>query len=267
MIPFMSIGFFLTSAGMMVLWAVQKRTGDAGIVDVAWATMIGVLALGFIGWFDGYLSRQALVGVLGAIWAFRLAVHLLVDRIIKATEEDGRYQMLRASWGKDTQRNMFFFYQAQAVFVIIFTLPIVLGQMNVHPELQVWDALGVGVWLIAVVGEMIADGQLARWRRQPENKGKTCRAGLWHYSRHPNYFFEWLHWWSYVLWAVGSDYFYFSFAGPALMLFLLFRVTGIPYTEKRALRSRGEDYRKYQAETSVFVPWPPRVLRDEQFPV
>lgn len=258
MIEFIGIGFGVTSVLMVLLWAVQKKTGDAGIVDVAWAAMIGVLALGFIWWFDGYGPRQGLVGILGAVWAFRLAIHLLVDRVLKADEEDGRYQMLRASWGKHTQRNMFFFYQVQAFFVVVFVVPIVLGQMNDVDGFHIWDGLGVGMWLIAVGGEMIADRQLAHWRRQPQNKGKTCRVGLWRYSRHPNYFFEWLHWWSYVLWSVGSDYFYLSFAGPVFMLFLLFRVTGIPYTEKRALASRGDDYRRYQEETSVFVPLPPK---------
>jgi len=258
MIDFLGLGLVVTSLLMMVVWFVQKKTGDAGIVDVAWATLIGGLALGFVWWFDGYAPRQWLVGILSAIWAFRLAFHLLVDRVIKADEEDGRYQMLRESWGENTQRNMFFFYQVQAFFVLVFVMPIVLAQLNTTEELGIWDGLGAGVWLIAVVGEMVADKQLARWRRQPDNKGKTCRAGLWRYSRHPNYFFEWIHWWSYVLWSVGSDYFYLSFAGPVLMLFLLFRVTGIPYTEKRALASRGEDYRRYQEETSVFVPLPPK---------
>ncbi|MFT5367483.1 MAG: steroid 5-alpha reductase family enzyme, partial [Candidatus Latescibacterota bacterium] len=193
MLDFLGMGFGITSVMMMVLWGIQQRTGDAGIVDVAWAAMIGVLALGFVWWFDGYAPRQWLVGILGAVWAFRLAIHLLVDRVLKADEEDGRYQMLRASWGENTQRNMFFFFQVQAVFVIVFVVPIVLGQMNGVAELHIWDGLGVGMWFVAVVGEMIADGQLAHWRRQPENKGKTCRAGLWQYSRHPNYFFEWLH--------------------------------------------------------------------------
>jgi steroid 5-alpha reductase family enzyme len=267
MLDFLGMGFGITSVLMMVLWGIQQRTGDAGIVDVAWAAMIGVLALGFVWWFDGYAPRQWLVGILGAVWAFRLAIHLLVDRVLKADEEDGRYQMLRASWGENTQRNMFFFFQVQAVFVIVFVVPIVLGQMNGVAELHIWDGLGVGMWFVAVVGEMIADGQLAHWRRQPENKGKTCRAGLWQYSRHPNYFFEWLHWWSYVLWSVGSAYFYLSFAGPVLMLFLLFRVTGIPYTEKRALASRGEDYRRYQEETSVFLPLPPKASTEAEVSV
>lgn len=251
-------GGVFTSLVMVALWFVQRQTGDAGIVDVGWAGMIGVLAL-VMGWVgSGYFPRQILATGLGAIWAFRLGLHLLVDRILKADAEDGRYQMLRENWGEKAQRNMFWFYQVQAFFVLAFVAPIFLASMNGVPLLTVWDGAAVLVWVVAVVGESVADRQLARWRRNPANKGKTCRAGLWGYSRHPNYFFEWLHWWTYVLLSVGSPYVWGTLAGPVFMLFLLFRVTGIPYTEKRALASRGDDYRRYQDEVHAFVPWWPK---------
>ena len=251
------VGFGVTSLVMGVMWFVQRRSGDAGIVDVAWAAMIGVFAL-YLG-LSGYVPRQILVGVLGAAWAFRLAFHLFIDRVFLANEEDGRYQMLRELWGDKTQRNMFWFYQVQACFVMAFVLPIFLATLNDRPDLTLWDYVGVVVWFVAVVGESIADRQLAQWRKAPTNKGKTCREGLWRYSRHPNYFFEWIHWWTYVLFCVGAPYVWASLAGPVFMLFLLYRVTGIPYTEKRALQSRGDDYRRYQQETSAFFLWPPKV--------
>ena len=255
------VTFAISSCVMVVLWFVQRRTGDAGIVDVAWAGMIGVFALTFCVMGYGYQPRQTLVGILGAAWAFRLAFHLLIDRVVLASEEDGRYQMLRESWGDHTQRNMFFFYQVQAIFVVAFVFPIFLGTSNVHSQLTGWDFAATGIWFIAIVGESVADRQLARWRNNPENKGKTCRTGFWRYSRHPNYFFEWIHWWAYVLFCVGSPYVWASLAGPVFMLFLLYRVTGIPYTEKRALQSRGDDYRQYQQETSAFFPLPPKLQR------
>jgi len=120
------------------------------------------------------------------------------------------------------------------------------------------DVLAIAVWIVAIAGEGVADRQLARFRADPENRGKTCRAGLWRYSRHPNYFFEWVHWFTYVLLAFGSPYVWLTLAGPAVMLLFLYKVTGIPYTEKRALMSRGDDYRRYQETTSAFVPWFPR---------
>ncbi|MEP6881541.1 MAG: DUF1295 domain-containing protein, partial [Dokdonella sp.] len=108
--------------------------------------------------------------------------------------------------------------------------------------------------------EWIADNQLAAHRTDPAMKGKTCRRGFWKYSRHPNYFFEWLHWFAYVFLAVGTGLGWVtaSLVGPGLMLSTLVWATGIPYTEAQALRSRGDDYRDYQRTTSVLIPWFPR---------
>ena len=251
-------GAVLASAVMAVLYLVQLRTRDAGIVDVAWAALIGVLAVVYAVYGTGYLPRRILVAFLGALWAFRLAGYLLVDRVLRADAEDGRYRMLRESWGDRAQAYFFVFFQVQAFFVIAFALPFFLASINPHPALTAWDFAGLGVWVIAVLGESTADRQLARFRRDPANRGKTCRAGLWRYSRHPNYFFEWLHWWAYVLISAQSPYGWAALFAPLFMLFLLFYVTGIPYTEKRALASRGEEYRQYQRTTSAFVPWFPK---------
>ncbi|HEX6834360.1 MAG TPA: DUF1295 domain-containing protein, partial [Rudaea sp.] len=122
-----------------------------------------------------------------------------------------------------------------------------------------WYYAGLAIWCVSLAGESIADAQLAAFRRNPHNHGKTCRAGLWRYSRHPNYFFEWLHWFTYVCLAMQAPYpvWLLSLLGPVLMLISLFWVTGIPYVEAQALRSRGDDYRAYQRTTSVFVPWFP----------
>jgi steroid 5-alpha reductase family enzyme len=112
--------------------------------------------------------------------------------------------------------------------------------------------------VVSIAGEVAADRQLAAWRADPANAGKTCRAGLWNLSRHPNYFFEWLHWVGWSVIALGSPTGWVALFVPVFLLALLFRVTGIPETEAQALRSRGEDYRRYQQEVSVFVPLPRR---------
>ena len=113
----------------------------------------------------------------------------------------------------------------------------------------------VALWAVAIVGEAAADRQLDRFKRDPANRGRLCDVGLWRYSRHPNYFFEFVIWISYALYAAGSPFGWSGIVSPALILYFLFRVTGIPLTEAQALRSRGEAYRRYQETTSVFVPW------------
>jgi steroid 5-alpha reductase family enzyme len=131
---------------------------------------------------------------------------------------------------------------------------------NFDPRLHLGfsDWLGFSVWLVAILGESLADRQLAAFKADPSNRGKVCSAGLWKFSRHPNYFFEWLVWVALFLFALPAPWGWTTIFAPALMLFFLLRVTGIPYTEQQSLRSRGEAYRSYQRTTSAFVPWFPK---------
>jgi len=249
-------GLGLMVVAMTVLWAIQVRTQNAGTVDVAWSAGIGVLALLFAALAEGHAPRRWLVGGLTAAWSLRLAYYLL--RRVSGEPEDGRYQALRASFGPRANHFFFWFFQFQALLVVLFAVSPLLAMTIPVSAMRVWDFVGIAICLIAISGEAIADRQLAAWRRNPANKGRTCRYGLWRYSRHPNYFFEWLHWWAYCAFAAGTWAGGAALLGPALLLLFLFKVTGIPPTEARALATRGEDYRAYQRTTSVFFPWFPK---------
>lgn len=244
------------SAMMAILWCVQRKTGNAGIVDVGWAAGIGILAVFYSATSEGYLTRRILVAVLAGWWSLRLAAYLLLSRVIRQPEE-GRYVKLREKWGERAEWRLFWFFQMQAAADLLFSLPLLVVAHRSHPAFDVWDGLGVAVWVIGVGGAWLADRQLTNFKRRPESRGTTCREGLWRYSRHPNYFFEWIHWWSYVCMAVGSAFWWVTLIVPAVLLFFLFRVTGIPPTEAQALASR-PDYAEYQRTTSVFVPWFPK---------
>jgi steroid 5-alpha reductase family enzyme len=153
---------------------------------------------------------------------------------------------------------MFWFFEMQALLLAILSAPFLLICLNANPVVTPLELAGVVVFVIAVCGESLADRQLARFRADPSNRGKVCDAGLWRLSRHPNYFFEWLIWVSYFLMASATAYGWISIYCPALMLFFLLRVTGIPMTERLSLQSKGQAFADYQRRTSAFVPWFPK---------
>jgi steroid 5-alpha reductase family enzyme len=241
---------------MMVLgWRWQKRQSNAGIVDVLWAGGLSAAALFLAVVGEGAILPRVMLALLGGVWGARLATHLW--RRVGSEPEDGRYKHLRAHWQGD-QRKLFGFFQFQALLIGLFSVPFAAAAWNPREGFGVWMAVGVMLWGISVLGESIADRQLARFRADPLNRGRTCRHGLWRFSRHPNYFFEWLHWLTYVALAAGSSVFPLSLVGPVLMYVFLRWVSGVPFTEAQALRTRGEDYRLYQRQTPMFFPWFPK---------
>jgi len=250
-------GYGVAAGSMLLLWLFQLKTGRATIVDVGWAASLAGFAIYYALAADGADSRRLLIGLMAGGWGVRLTYFLYVDRVA-GKEEDGRYYALRNHWGDRANFYFFFFFQAQALLAAILSLSFLVIANDQNSSLGILELFGIFIWLLSVGGETLADKQLSQFRNNPENKGKTCRVGLWKYSRHPNYFFEWLHWWSYVAVAGAADGFLLTLIAPALMYIFITKLTGIPYTEIQALKSRGDDYREYQRTTSVLIPWFPK---------
>lgn len=246
------------TAVMLACWYLYRRFRNAGVVDVGWAASLVAAAILCPALAPG--PRTVVLGAMVALWGVRLALHLVRDRVI-GQPEDGRYAALRHAWGPTAERRFFWFFQAQAALVLVLAAPLVATAANPRQPIGWLEIAAMVLWIGALAGETLADRQLADFKGRPGTRGRTCREGLWRYSRHPNYFFEWLVWVAYALFALASPGGYWALVAPAVMLFLLFRVTGIPATEAHALRSRGADYREYQATTSAFVPWWPAAPR------
>lgn len=246
----------LLSAAMAMLlgWFYQARHREASVVDAIWALGIGSACVFYAAAASGDPQRRALVAVTGGYWGWRLGSYLLKYRVI-GKPEDARYRKLRELWGAAANRNFFFFFQFQAVLILLFSLPAWVVCNDASRGLTAWDWVGAVIAIGAIGGETLADRQLSRFRARPENRGKTCREGMWRYSRHPNYFFEWVHWFSYVVYACGASLWWVTLLGPVLMFWFLYKITGIPWTEEQAIKSRGDDYRAYQRTTSMFIPW------------
>ena len=253
----LSVGAAFVAIMMLALWIIHLLIRNAAIVDVGWAAGPGLLALFYAYAAHGYPARKVLIASMAAIWSFRLASYLLFTRVIGHPEE-GRYLQLRQDWKTYLPLRFFLFFQFQALLDLVLSLPFLLACLNTRAPLGVFEYSGAAVWLLGIVGESISDAQLNAFKKNPANKGKTCRAGIWNYSRHPNYFFEWIIWVGYAVFCIAAPYGWLGLISPALMLYFLLGLTGIPATEAQSLRSRGDEYRQYQRTTSAFIPWFPK---------
>ena len=252
------IAWLASSVVMTGLWFVQCARRDATIVDAGWAAGLGMAAILYaVALPMATPLRRALVAGMVVLWSARLVTHLLRDRVARRVE-DGRYANLRRRWGGRAQPLFFVFFQAQALLVALLSIPYVAAMRGGGGTFGATEVAAVAIWAASLAGESLADLQLASFRADPANRGRTCRTGLWRVSRHPNYFFEWLHWTAWPVLAAGSPHWSLALVGPALMLVLLLFVTGVPPAEARALETRGDDYRAYQRTTSAFFPWSPR---------
>lgn len=253
--PMLINGFIGAFIVFTLLWVIQVIRKDAGVVDIGWTAGVGIMAIYAAGVGEGWLPRRIIVAAMGGIWAFRLVLYILKDRIFCETE-DSRYQRLRAHWGSKANAWFFVFFTSQSFLVVLFALPFLAGSTKLQTSVSIFDILAVAVWIVAMGGEWLADFQLAQFRRKPENKSRVCQNGLWNWSRHPNYFFEWLHWFAYVLLGVGAPGFLLTLVGPVAMYLFLMKLSGIPHVERESLAKRGDAYRHYQETTSIFFPLP-----------
>jgi steroid 5-alpha reductase family enzyme len=245
---------------MTLAWLVQQRSGNSGWVDTIWTLSVGLVGAGAALWPVAGAApnaRQWLVAALVLIWSLRLGVHIAVRTV--ALPDDPRYAAFARDWGLDAPRKMFIFLQNQGFGSIPLAFSIFIAARFPDSSLRLQDALGALILIAAIAGEAVADTQLKRFRLDPANQGRVCDIGLWRWSRHPNYFFEWLGWLAYPVIAISPEYGWgwASLPAPAFMYWILVHVTGIPPLEAQMLRSRGERYRDYQSRTSAFFPLPP----------
>lgn len=256
MLKLVLFAWALAAGLQLLLWLVAQRTKNAGIVDVGWAASFAFVVALFAVLAETPAAGFAPMAIVVGLWSARLSLHLIARGAATGPEE-GRYQELRRRWAPHASRSFFVFFQAQAALTGFLSLSMVAPFVFApHAGLEWLRWVGTALSLIGIVGESVADVQLERFRRAHKGQGRVCDVGLWRYSRHPNYFFEWLVWIGYALHCLAYPWGWLALSGQALIVTSIWKVTGIPATEAQALRSRGEAYRRYQETTSVFVPWP-----------
>ena len=246
-------GLAIAAGYFFITWLVSVKIRNYGLLDAAWSYGVAILAPLYALLGPGDATRKWAATAIGVAWSLRLGTHILTRVIRHHPVEDARYQTLRARW---PGAGMFLlFFELQAVLVVIFSLPFLLMAFNPKPGLSLVEILGLAIALLSLAGEALADAQMNRFKADPASKGKVCQDGLWRYSRHPNYFFEFMIWAGFFVAALGTPWGWTTIVCPLLMLHFLLNVTGIKLTEEYSLKSRGEAYREYQRTTSAFVPW------------
>jgi steroid 5-alpha reductase family enzyme len=234
----------------------QCRVGRCG-VEFRYGAAGAVYALMPASGIDGPSPRQLLVAALAILWLLRLGSHIAA-RVVHGPEYS-RYGQFRREWAASFQSHMFWFLQIQAAAAALLAVSVLIGARNPAP-LGGDDFVAIAVLAVAIGGEVIADAQLRHFRRNLAHQGRICDRGLWRWSRHPNYFFEWMGWLAYPLFAIdlsgGYAWGWLALSAPAFMYYLLVHVSGIPPLEQQMLRSRGDAYRAYQMRTHAFWPWP-----------
>lgn len=242
-------------------WYIQHRSGKTGWIDTTWSLGVGGVAFIAAVWplEPGWPHwRQMIVAVLAASWCLRLGLHIAERN--RAAVDDPRYRNLIMQWGGDASRRMFWFLQSQAMVGVILAVSIALAAHNPNPQWRIQDLIGLAVLTVAIAGEAIADRQLRAFKNDPASRKAVCDVGLWRWSRHPNYFFEWLTWVAYPIIAIDlsghNPYGWAALAAPLCMYWVLVHVSGIPPLEEHMLRSRSDAFRAYQKRTRPFFPLP-----------
>src|SRR5882762_3360606 len=185
---------------------VQQRTGNSGWVDTIWTFSLGLTGAGSALWPVAGAApnaRQWLVAALVAIWSLRLGAHIAART--SGITDDPRYAAFAKEWGVDSPRKMFVFLQNQGFGTIPLVFSIFVAARFPSDALRLQDTLGALILFIGIAGEALADAQLKRFRENPANKGRVRDAGLWRWSRHPNYFLEWFGWLAYPVIAISLD--------------------------------------------------------------
>jgi steroid 5-alpha reductase family enzyme len=249
------VAFLVVSVLFNTLFVVALRLRDNSIVDVAWGVGFILIALATLAYSGTTEPRQILVVLLVLVWGFRLAIRIY--RRNRGKGEDFRYKKWREDWGDRWRINAYLrVFVTQGVWMLLVTVPITFVNAYPGPALGWLDGVGVVVWLFGFYFEAVGDWQLDRFIKSKPPRGTVLEAGLWRYTRHPNYFGEVTQWWGVYIIVLSIPLGWATFVGPVAITATILFYSGIPLLEKTMMQNPA--YVEYAKRTSVFFPVPPR---------
>ncbi len=238
-----------------LLWLWSIIITNVSIVDIFWG--LGFIIVNTFYFFksENPTTRHYIVLTLVAIWGLRLAGYLAWRNIGKG--EDYRYQEFRKNYGSKRYWWISYFqtFLLQGALLLIISLPLLAINVSNY-ELNYLDYIAILIWCVGFTFEAGGDYQLARFKKNPENKGKVLNTGFWKYTRHPNYFGDATIWIAYALFCIASGN-YWQVIGTVIMIFFLIKVSGVALLEK-TLKTTKPQYREYIEKTNAFFPWFPK---------
>lgn len=249
----MAGALLLSLTVMSVTWLISKAIKNAGIVDVAWALGYSIMAVYYLVTGHHQSLNLQILSAMVTLWSLRLTWHLGTRFLQWYPEEDARYTELREKLGDNKEWKMYTIFLWQGAVLCFMNAPLAVASINdPATALGPIQYVAIFLWAVSITGVTLADKQLSEFKKS--NKGKTCQVGLWRYSRHPNYFFEWLGALSFTLFVIDMPMGFWTLACPLVLLHLLFNVTGVKPAEEHSLKTR-PDYADYVKTTSPFFPW------------
>ena len=260
MTELLSVTAAFLSVCMIMLWILSVFLRNTSIVDAFWGAGFVIVAVCGLVWGNaGTAPRSLLISAMIGVWGLRLGGYLLWRNA--GHGEDPRYAAMRRKWGASFWWVSFFtVFALQGAILWFISLPVQVVQVAPGGSLGVLDAVGFAVWFAGLLFELVGDHQLARFKADPANAGAVMDRGLWRYTRHPNYFGDFCIWWGVFVVALSAPQGLYTIVSPALMSFLLLRVSGVPLLES-GMRERRPGYADYIQRTSAFFPRPPRLTR------
>lgn len=241
---------------MVILFIIAQVKKDNSIVDIGWGMGFVLIAIVTFFYKDGYDARQLLVFLLVSLWGARLAVHILIRSIGRG--EDFRYANFRKQWGERVVIIAFFrVFMMQGLIMLLLAYPIIRVNAEQSNGLDLAAYLGLAVWILGFMFQVIGDYQLRQFKQTRSNKDDILNTGLWRYTRHPNYFGEATMWWAIAIILLPVHGGWIALLSSLLINLLLVKVSGVPFLDKRYAGNQA--YQQYKKETNRFIPWFPKL--------
>lgn len=252
MFEYLLIGFVFCIIWAVISYFILLLVKNPNFIDVSWVLSICILCIIYYIFAKNFTLTSTIYLTIILCWTVRLEV-LMLFRLLQ-NKIDPRYITLEETWKKNKNLRYAILLFTEMLCSLLLTLPFLFSALYIK-AINTYSIIFLSLCVLSIIGEGVADAQLLFFKQKEENRGRVCSSGLWKFSRHPNYFFQWLFWLSGSLIVLPLPLGFLSLTSPILMFIILYYLTGIPLAEKQSLKSKGSLYIEYQRKTSKFFPW------------